>query len=106
VAGVERVSVSAVTIEEIAFGLSWRPNARAREWFDSFFAQACDLLPISPAIAQRAGEMRGQLQARGITRSQPDTLIAATAQTLGLTLVTRNVRDFEGCEVNLLNPFV
>ncbi len=32
-------------------------------------------------------------------------LIAATAQAHGLTLVTRNVRDFEYCAIPLLNPF-
>ena len=34
-----------------------------------------------------------------------DKQIAATVLTHGLTLVTRNVRDFEGCGVGLLNPF-
>ena len=32
-------------------------------------------------------------------------LIAATAQVNQLTLVTRNVRDFEGCGLALLDPF-
>jgi predicted nucleic acid-binding protein len=32
-------------------------------------------------------------------------LIAATAAHHGLVLVTRNVRDFDGCGVSLLNPF-
>jgi hypothetical protein len=34
-----------------------------------------------------------------------NVLIAATALVHGLTLVTRNVRDFEGCGVRLLDPF-
>lgn len=34
-----------------------------------------------------------------------DKQIAATALTCGLTLVTRNVSDFTGCGVTLLNPF-
>jgi len=38
-------------------------------------------------------------------RDQPDMLIAATAQVHGLTLVTRNSKDFEGCGISLLNPF-
>jgi len=32
-------------------------------------------------------------------------LIAATAQVHKLTLATRNVRDFEDCNISLLNPF-
>ncbi|MEK6373010.1 MAG: type II toxin-antitoxin system VapC family toxin [Acidobacteriota bacterium] len=105
-AGVEQISVSVVTLEEILFGLAWKPNARVRAWFDRFFAEACDVVPITQPIAERAGVMRGGLRAKGITRSQADTLIAATAQVQGLTLVTRNVRDFEGCRIDLLNPFV
>lgn len=34
-----------------------------------------------------------------------DKQIAATALTHGLTLVTRNIDDFSGCGVDLLNPF-
>jgi predicted nucleic acid-binding protein len=33
-------------------------------------------------------------------------LIAATAQIHGLTLVTRNVRDFDGFRIDVVNPFV
>ncbi len=33
-------------------------------------------------------------------------MIAATAQILGLTLVTRNVRHFDECGVPVLNPFI
>ena len=38
-------------------------------------------------------------------RSQADMLIAATARIHQLTLVTRNIRDFEDCQVSILNPF-
>ena len=103
--GIERISVSTITFEEIMFGLTWKPNPRIRQWFARFFAEACDILPITAAIAERAGLMRGQLRAEGHTRSQADMLIAATAEAHGLTLVTRNVRDFERCGIVLLNPF-
>jgi toxin FitB len=103
--GIERISISTITFEEIMFGLAWKPNPRIRQWFSQFFAEACDILPITAPIAERAGLMRGQLRAGGHTRSQADMLIAATAEVHGLTLVTRNVRDFEGCGIVLSNPF-
>ena len=49
--------------------------------------------------------MRGVLAARGQVRHMADMLIAATAQIHALTLVTRNVRDFDGCGIAVLNPF-
>ena len=49
--------------------------------------------------------IRGDLQARGETRSMADMLIAATAQRHQLTLATRNTRGFEGCGIPLFNPF-
>lgn len=104
-AGIERISISVVTLEEILFGLAWKPNQKVQKWFDRFFAEACDVVPVTQPIAERAGVMRGELRTSGITRSQADMLIAATAQVLDLTLVTRNVRDFEGCQIDLLNPF-
>src|SRR5262245_44208394 len=77
--GIERISVSTITFEEIMFGLAWKPNPRICQWFSQFFAEACDVLPVTAAIAERAGVMRGQLRAAGHTRSQADMLIAATA---------------------------
>ena len=102
--GVTRLAVSVVSVEEIFFGLAWRPNARVLNWMDAFF-QRHEVLPISQTIARRGGELRGQLSARGMVREQADMLIAATAQAHQLTLVTRNTRDFENCGIGLLNPF-
>jgi len=60
---------------------------------------------VTVGIARRSGEIRGELQARGQTRSTADMIIASTAQEHVLTLVTRNVRHFESCGIALLNPF-
>ena len=102
---VRRVAVSAATVEEVYFGLSWKPNARVRLWFERFLETNCDILPVTAEIAKRSGEIRGQFQARGQTRSSWDMIIASTAQEHDLTLVTRNVRHFEDCGIPLLNPF-
>ena len=96
--------VSAITVDEIIFGLHWRPNSAKMTWFDQFLLFNT-VLPVTDAIARRAGEMRALFTARGIAREQPDMLIAATAQIHALTLVTRNVRDFDGCGIAVLNSF-
>jgi toxin FitB len=103
--GVPTILLSSVTIEEIFYGLGWKPNPRVLGAVESFIVERCELLPISPEIARRSGGMRGSFQARGDTRSMSDMLIAATAQVHQLTLVTRNVRHFENCALAVLNPF-
>lgn len=97
--------VSVVTIEEIRFGLTCKPNPRIETLLDRFFTDRCETFPVTEPVARRAGALRGQLRTLGQPRTQADMLIAATAQVHQLTLVTRNVRDFEGCGLALLNPF-
>ena len=99
-----QVTISVITVDEIFYGLLRKPNAGLLAWFDGFIS--CNqVLDTTEAIARRAGEMRGLFSTRGQVRSQADMLIAATAQVHALTLVTRNVRDFDGCGIAVLNPF-
>ena len=101
----ELLAVSAITLEEAHFGLAWQPNARKLALFNALVQQLHAVYPITPTIAQRGGALRGQFQAQGIIRSAPDMLIAATAIEHQLVLATRNVRDFLGCGVQVVNPF-
>ncbi|MBV5296866.1 MAG: hypothetical protein JZU64_01705 [Rhodoferax sp.] len=56
--------------------------------------------PDLPAWASRSFRQKNR-----IVRTQADMLIAATAQIHALTGVTRNVRDFDGCGIGVLNHF-
>ena len=102
---VDLLAISAVTLEEANFGLAWQPNTRKLALFNALVQRLHGVYPITTAIAQRGGVLRGQFQAQGITRSVPDMLIAATAIEHQLVLATRNVRDFMGCGVQVVNPF-
>ena len=97
--------LSVVTVEEVHFGLAWKPNARIEALVDRFLAERCEVFPVTTPVARRAGALRGQFRRTGRTRTQADMLIAATAQVHQLPVATRNLRDFEGCGVALLNPF-
>lgn len=102
---VSSIAISVITVEEIAYGLAWKPNPRIIGWFQGFLLGHAEVLPITAEIAGRSGRLRGTLQGRGRTRTQADMLIAATAHFHGLTLVTRNARDFEDCGLSILDPF-
>ena len=102
---VAKISMSVITLEEIQFGLAWRPYPRIQAWFETFVNDYCDVRVVTSEIATIAGRLRGQLAARGVPRTQADMLIAATAHVERLTLVTRNVRDFTECGIALLDPF-
>jgi predicted nucleic acid-binding protein len=60
----------------------------------SAFIRAVEYVQPGPDVALVAGRWRSQARARGFTISVPDVLIAAAADSLAATLVTRNVRDF------------
>jgi hypothetical protein len=55
---------------------------------------------VTPSVARRWGRLSAQLGHEGA-----DLLIAATALTYGLTVVTRNTAHFEPTGVGLINPF-
>lgn len=56
------------------------------------------------SIDHRAADRWGALNATR-SRNTVDSLLAATAHVHGITIATRNTRDFEGCDVELLNPW-
>jgi predicted nucleic acid-binding protein len=103
--GLATMTLSAITIEEIFFGLSAKPSSRIERWFEDFLDSDCRILDVTTPIARQAGVLRGQLARRGRPRTQADMLIAATAAWHGLTVATRNERDFEDYGITVVNPF-
>lgn len=100
-----QVGVSAVSIDEMYCGLALRPSPRVQRLLERYTEDFCTVYAVTAGIAKHAGTLRGQFGRHGRIRTQADMLIAATAAAHGLTLATRNTRDFEGCGVPLLNPF-
>jgi len=105
------VHVSAVTVGEIEYGLRILPYGRRRlqlkEKFEQFIALAFvqRVLGYDEAAARLYGEIMGLRKELGRPMSVPDGQIAAIARSHGLSVATRNTRDFEECGVDLLNPF-
>ena len=97
--------ISVITIDEIIYGLERQSLDSKIKWFQEFVSTKCTVHPVTEPIANRAGEIRGQLASIGQTRSQADMLIAATAWSHHLVLATRNTKDFDGTGVPIFNPF-
>ena len=99
--------LSVVTIGEIELGIA-RQRVRnpgfaqdLTAWLEvTLRAYGERILPLTVGIARRWGRLAAQLG-----NKQLDLAIAATALEHGLTVVTRNVSDFEPTGVKLINPF-
>lgn len=78
-----------VVVCELATGV--RPSELVG--LDAFVA-GVEFVQPGPDVARLAGSLRGAARARGETLSVPDALIAATADALGATVLTRHLRDF------------
>jgi toxin FitB len=63
------------------------------------------ILSVTRSVAERWGVLDAQRQLAGKPLNVPDGQIAATALEHGLTMVTRNVKDFEQPGVSILNPW-
>ena len=103
------LALSAVTVEELAFGVARAPAGQAdrlRGWFERLLAIPPEVIAIDQQIASTAGTLRAERERGGVVMAQADALVAATARVTGRVLVTRNTRHFEGCGIPLLNPFV
>jgi len=107
---VETLFITALSVAELRLGAALLPPGRRR---DRLMA-ALDTV-VLPRFAGRvlvfdeaAAEVWAELQAgcRGAGRCIPviDSLIAAICSARGFILATRNIRDFEGLGIELINP--
>ncbi|MGK3112159.1 type II toxin-antitoxin system VapC family toxin [Candidatus Pantoea formicae] len=100
--------ISAITILEIETGIlqilrkDKRQGDLLREWFTSMVLREFSgrVLPFDAETAIHCASLHVPDQ-----RSANDAMIAATAFRHDMTVVTRNIKDFEGLGVKLVNPW-
>lgn len=101
--------LSVITVLEVEVGIARlarrhpTQSARLQTWLDEELldAFAGRVLPVDVAVVRRAARLHVP-----DPRPERDALIAATAAVHGLTVVTRNVKDFEPLDVAIVNPWV
>ena len=101
--------ISAITLFEIELGAAQTARKDAvkgkvlRTWIETQVMPAFRgrIIAVDAVVAQRCAALHVP-----DPRSQRDSLIAATALVHRMTVITRNVRDFEPMGVQLVNPWL
>ena len=98
--------LSVITVGEVWTGIAELPHSRKRRALEAMFELIPDrfynrVIPVDYAIAVKFGE----IQAEDGPLPSLDTLIAATAITRRLTLVTHNTKDMSRTGATILDPW-
>ena len=88
------LGVSSVTAAELYFGVARTGSQRNLDALRRFLA-TLEIAPFDALAAEVFGSMRAWLASRGTPIGPYDTMIAAHAQALGVTLVSNNTREFK-----------
>ena len=103
--------LSAITIGEIVKGIEKLPRSRRKTdlqtWLkdDLLVRFEGNIVALDTEVLIEWGVLTARLELTGKTVPAIDSLIAASVLAKKMTLVTRNVNDFEGTGVEMLNPW-
>lgn len=86
--------ISSVTLAELRFGADRRGSNKLHALID-LFTHTIGVMPFDVAAAAEFGRIGAALANSGTPIGQMDTMIAAHALSLGLSLVTNNSRHFD-----------
>ena len=106
----DELYLSALTLGEIKKGIEKLATAPRKERLERDYGVlrsrfTSRVLGVTDIVAERWGELSADAERRGRALHAVDGMIAATALVHGLTVVTRNVDDFEATPVPVLDPW-
>lgn len=107
----EDVFLSVITIGEIARGIEKLTSSKRKQslhaWLHENLLVRFDgrILSLDTEIMMEWGKLTAYVEVSGKPMPAVDSLIAATALTYELALITRNVRDFESAKIEMVNPW-
>ena len=108
--GRDELWLSSILIHELEYGVQHLPRGQRRHALRSALRNVLAdyrdrILDLNPGAAVWAARFRAQARGLGRTLDLGDALIAGTARSHELTIATRNVRNFAGLDVNVVNPW-
>ena len=107
----DRVFISVVTLGELRYGVERLPSSTRKHRLDDWVRHELPLrfegrvLTVDARVADAWGTIVARRERAGKRIGAMDALIAATAETHELTLVTRNTADFESAVKLLFDPW-
>jgi len=90
-----QLCISSVTLMELLYGAEKSSDPARNISNIETFAARLDVLSYDPAAAHHTGQIRAELAKSGQPVGPYDQMIAGHARSLGLILVTNNVREFK-----------
>jgi len=103
--------LSVLTLGEIQKGIARLAPGRKKTSLTAWLNDELEvrfaerIIPVTDAVALEWGDMPGNAEKNGQSLSAVDAFIAATARVYDLILVTRNIRDFNGCSIDIFDPW-
>ena len=102
--------LSTITIGELRRGIENLPAGKRRTALQSWLTSLCKkmegrILSFNTGAAHVWGQLTAAWDKKGTTVPSLDSQLAATAHRHNLTMVTRNVSDFQNTGVKIFNPF-
>jgi len=107
----DRVFLSVITLAELRRGVQRLDRGRRRQQLADWLSEALParfdgrLVQVDARIADRWGRLMAEAEENGRPLGAMDGFFAATADAMGLTLVTRNEKNLDGRGVRILNPW-
>ena len=102
--------LTTISEAETRYGLAIMPQGKRRRdlaktlnrmWHDF----KANILSFDRAAALAYGELAAQRRAAGLPVKNFDCQIAAIARSVGADIATRNIMDFEGCGIGIIDPW-
>lgn len=105
------VFLTTVTEAELRLGVALMPDGRRRTGISLMLDRilredfAGRKLPFGNPAAEAFAEIASARRAAGHPMAQADCMIAAIARSVRASIATRNVKDFKGCGIEIINPW-
>jgi tRNA(fMet)-specific endonuclease VapC len=100
------VGISSITVTELEYGVAKSQQQEKNRIALMQFMLPLEIVEFNQASATIYGSIRSDLESRGLIIGAMDMLIASHSLSLGVTLVTNNVREFSRISTLLLENWV